>query len=275
MDNRPARDIVTDLVPFKGIVGKGKATAGKATAGKAAAGKAAAGKVGADAKKGQDSVNRFLSAVGISGADFAEEDRLVGLAMAEVAVDGVTRRLRLSKHLSARLLAMSCFQWNRKSHNRPRDWAPFAIIFALESSVINNYRAALLRDCPGARPLRHALQALFLGASAPHMVKDKGALVAKLQWEFADGIPLDDLASDAGFSDLKPLMFAWRAAHARFLKDKDDTIYSVIQNLEKIKFLECSDPSAAPGTVETLAHHLITALAEVLAFKFAFVSFLF
>lgn len=107
------------------------------------------------------------------------------------------------------------------------------------------------------------------------MVKDKGTLVPKMQWEFADGIPFDNLTLDAGLSNLKPLLLTWKATHTSFLKDKDDIIYSVIQHLKKIKLLECLDLSAGLGTVETLMHQLITALTEVPTFKFVFVSFLF
>ncbi len=207
-------------------------------------------------------LGKFLSAVNWTKQRFQEEyNPLFGL----LERTSFTCEHRLLAHRSTCLVTMTGLQWNSKSQNRNRDWPLLATAIVVESALVESYRGGLIDMCPGARSLRKALYNLFFGLTARHtnMVEGKARTVST--WEFADGVSSKD--SDSEWEPepyiMKDLMKQWQAAHAAFVKDRKDPILSFVQNLEKNKLLACSDPQAPSGTIETLAHHLITGLAEV------------
>ena len=212
----------------------------------------------------------FLAAVDLSAEDFLEDYTytykfLEGLRTT-LKGPAFTREHRLSKRLGTRILAMCAIQLNLDSQNRPRDWPVAIAAVTLESALIGHYREHLLKQCIGAQALRSSLNALFSGITLPFSSRDADKNVVSVRtWEFADKIPVQDGVMGQKIYDLEELTNSWDGARAGHAQDKKDTILGVVQYLERQKYLACSDPNAKTGTVETIAHHHISALAEVCA----------
>jgi hypothetical protein len=259
--NQPPRGLVKDLTTFKHIPSSNKVSKTSKKGGKTAEEPVAIG------SKEIPSLTEFLTEVNWSSDSFVKEYNATYDLMEMVAAQGAsfTRDHRLSEHLGTRILSMNTIYWNANSRYRSRDWAVLAATVTVETATVGLYRKELLEACFGALDLRSALHALFSSVTAPHKIKaigtKKGMTEVRI-WEFADNLPHSHITLESNVYDPQRLKEDWEAAHAGSIKGKKDIISGAIQYLEKIKYLNCSDP-AEPGSIETLAHHLITALAEV------------
>ena len=211
----------------------------------------------------------FLDAVGWTSDDFAREYNLAYKLM-EKECGRFPREDRLSSHLGTRLMAMCAITWNHKSRNRSRDWPVVAAAVTVEMALVQHYREPLLTACFGAQALRSDLHSLFSDVTLPHAklakhdaVSGKKVLNTDRTWEFADGLSIQLGESEPRLYDLQIITEERDAAHPEFVKGKKDTILGMIQYLEKSKLLAASQPQAKSGSIETLAHHFITGLAEV------------
>ncbi len=254
MSNPTARGLVNDLSTFKSFCTVAKKHKGKGKE------KSSAADLPATTKE-PPPVKAFLSAVNWTAERFREEFQLTLALMEKIQFD---RDDRLSRHRGCRMVTMSGVPWNIQSRHRERDWSAIAVAVTVESALVEQYRGYLLKMCPGARGLRNDLHDVFFALTAHHSVTDQEGQLRKVRkWEFADAISSNDSDSERNLYDLDHLMKQWRTAHAARAKDIKDPILTVIQNLEKNKLLACSAPDAPPGTIETLAHHLISGLSEV------------
>jgi hypothetical protein len=193
-----------------------------------------------------------------------DHDRFISEYMANFDVletKKFERTHRLSARLGTRLLTMSGLPWNPDSQNRPRDWFGLTSAVTIEIALVENYRKDLIHSCPGARVLRTDLRKLFSSHASRHNVDGQpGGIYV---WEFADNIASEDATwADASYT-MKTLSAKWEKSKASVVRDNKDPIASIVQQLERNKFLQCSDPNSVSGTVETRAHKLISALAEV------------
>ena len=200
----------------------------------------------------------FLTAVGWSEERFLDECRTIVGSM-----DSPTDRpARLSPHRGTRLLSMSVLEWNRKSHNKQRDFAPIVVVVAVESASIGQYRKRLLDVCPGARDLREDIHELLLDLAAPHSSRDSSGNSALVRvWEFSDNISSEETTGRKGLLDPDVLMEEWQDAYTLHVKDVKNPVVSLIRSLEKSKLLACSDPGSR--AIETLAHALLSGLIDV------------
>ncbi|KAI9430720.1 hypothetical protein H4582DRAFT_2063460 [Lactarius indigo] len=209
-------------------------------------------------------VAEFLAAVGWTSDRLTREFTKVN-AVLTATKDAFTRDQRLSPHVGTRLLTMSALPRNLDSQNKKCDYALITTAIAVESALVDKYRAHLLSICPGARDLRDDLHSFFFSITMPHAqyLPDGKKEVTRV-WEFPDAVRSDSAASGVRVRDIKSLSARWLAAKESYLKEKKDPVQSIIQNLEKNRFLLCSDTTVPAGTVETLAHHLISGLAEIM-----------
>lgn len=205
-------------------------------------------------------VHEFLSAIDWTEDQFKAE---VNATFAMMGKSPFKREDRLSNRLGSRLLTMCGVPWNLDSHNKLRDWTPLAVAVTLESAMIQNYRGLLFRHCPWACSLRNELQDLFYSFTKRHTTMgQQGKAVNIREWQFPDNISVvrGPFRDPPGLEELKTL---WQEARAGYVKDEKDSISAIIQALEKSPYLACSDPEAPAGTIETLAHDLITSLINV------------
>ncbi|KAH8984063.1 hypothetical protein EDB86DRAFT_2833632 [Lactarius hatsudake] len=209
-------------------------------------------------------VAEFLAAVGWTSDRLTREFTKVNSALTALK-EAFTRDQRLSSHVGTRLLTMSALPRNPDSQNKKRDYALIAAAIAVESALVDKYRTHLLTLCPGARDLRHALWSFFFSITMSHTtyLPSANKEVSRV-WEFPDGVPSDSAASGVRIRDITSLNARWLAAKESHTKEKKDPVQSVIQTLEKNRLLLCSDTTVPSGTVESLAHHLISGLAEIM-----------
>jgi hypothetical protein len=82
---------------------------------------------------------------------------------------------------------------------------------------------------------------------------------------FLERIPIYDAALDKqmGFNDPKLLIAEWHRVSNMDATHNSDPIIRVIYMLESNKYLVCSSDDAEPGSVETLAHNLISGLIYI------------
>ncbi|KAI9432001.1 hypothetical protein BJY52DRAFT_1199379 [Lactarius psammicola] len=257
MNNPTPRTLIEDLSPFKSIStvakdkGKGKATKNKTKSDALS-----------PSTKEPVAMSEFLSAVNWTADRLKKEYDTIREMMSK---HQFTRDNRLSNHRGTRLLTMCGLPWNPESQNKPRDFAMIATAVSVESAVVNTYRENLLGLCPGARALRKDLHSLFIEFAVPHSIQnDAGDDIIHCIWEFPDSISSDESADRHKPYNLKVLLDQWQSAHDTFVNDTKDPIMVAMQTLEKNRFLACSDPDAPPGAIETLAHHLITGLSEIM-----------
>ncbi|KAH9019230.1 hypothetical protein EDB85DRAFT_1896816 [Lactarius pseudohatsudake] len=146
-----------------------------------------------------------------------------------------------------------------------RDWAVTALAVTAESAVVEQYRRRLLDMCPSARRLRRDLQSLFVDLAVPFRVDRPGANKPDFlrEWQFADDLKIPDSEVPV-VHNLKDFLEPWQRACSTLAKDVKDPVLALIQSMEKSRYLACSDPKAPPGAIETLAHKLISALAEIM-----------
>jgi hypothetical protein len=265
MKNPPLRDNVQNLTAFQSIVSvpepKRKTIVEKMPKKipKKIAGPAAAA---AGTQNDKAIVGKFLTRVNWTSDQFCAEYEANSLDMR----NEVTNEQRLSERLGARLISMSGIPWNRQSHHRTRDWPSMITAFTVESAFLKHYRTNLLQKCSRAQQLRKDIHALFTKFARPKLVSTEAEgqeeVTERRIWEFADHIPLSD-SGKIKVRDLNGLKADWKDAHTAFLKDKNDPAFKLIQSLESNPLLHCSNSGSPSGTVETLAHNLITGLAEV------------
>ncbi|KAH9028303.1 hypothetical protein EDB85DRAFT_1892595 [Lactarius pseudohatsudake] len=210
-------------------------------------------------------VAEFLAAVGWTSDNLTREFIKVNAALT-ASKEAFTREQRLSPHVGTRLLTMSALPRNPDSQNKKRDYALIAAAIAVESALVDKYRAHLLGQCPGARDLRGDLYSFFFSITMPHTQNylPNAKKDVKRVWEFPDGLQSDSVTSGARARDVESINARWLAAKESYVKEKKDPVLSVVQNLEKNRLLLCSDTTVPSGTVETLAHHLISGLSEIM-----------
>ncbi|KAH9025765.1 hypothetical protein EDB84DRAFT_1563963 [Lactarius hengduanensis] len=210
-------------------------------------------------------VAEFLAAVGWTSDQLTREFNKVNAALT-ASKEAFTREQRLSPHVGTRLLTMSALPRNPDSQNKKRDYALIAAAIAVESALVDNYRAHLLGQCPGARDLRGDLYSFFFSITMPHTQTylPNAKKDVKRVWEFPDGLQSDSVTSGARARDVESINARWLAAKESYVKEKKDPVLSVVQNLEKNRLLLCSDTTVPSGTVKTLAHHLISGLSEIM-----------
>ena len=174
------------------------------------------------------------------------------------AMDKENRELhRQSDDLVVRLVSVSALLWNHRSKAKPRDWGLIAIAFALEAAYILTYRMNLLLECPGARLVRAALHKLLLPLAEAFVDPDSHTLIT--HWDFADGLGVPANSSDASVGSFNDLLARWKFARNRHALGEKDPAFDLIRTLERNKYLQ----SSVDGSLESMAHHYITGLAEV------------
>ncbi|KAN0128163.1 hypothetical protein V8E53_014015 [Lactarius tabidus] len=236
MKNGTLRRFVKDLVPYRAIA----SDMGKTP------------QPGSAKAKTLASTDAFFEETDMSYLDFYAAYKRVFETMGAKPVTN-----RLSSHLTSRLVAMSGLIWNRQSGNSSRDWPITACAFAIEAMVLPTYRQAMLISCPGAHLLRKHFRDLFL----PHSFS---VPLSGLQWEFADNIPVI-ADTNTLVPDADDIARRWDLVHTVYVDGANDPAVKFIQSLQTNKFLLSSAPGAQSGTLETLAHFLITALADIIA----------
>ncbi|KAH9019225.1 hypothetical protein EDB85DRAFT_2153967 [Lactarius pseudohatsudake] len=253
-----ARGLVKDLAAFKSIVGGDKEGISKSSKKPPKSGESSS------VTKVSPAVKEFLTAVEWTEDHFREEYDMIFDLMCR-SPSSFTRGHHLSNHRGTRLLSMSGVPWNRGSHNRCRDWAVTALAVTAESAVVEQYRRRLLDMCPSARRLRRDLQSLFVDLAVPFRVDRPGANKPDFlrEWQFADDLKIPDSEVPV-VHNLKDFLEPWQRACSTLAKDVKDPVLALIQSMEKSRYLACSDPKAPPGAIETLAHKLISALAEIM-----------
>lgn len=174
---------------------------------------------------------------------------------------------RTADRLGERLLVMSGLSWNPDSHSANRDWSSVLAAVTLETALVESYRSNLLKACPGACKLRKEMWDFFYGIATFFHQRHPATGTAERvrEWEFPDGIP-SGVGTPGGKSyDPDDLRKQLRDANptATLPKAKHDNLHATISNLEKNKLLWSSDPDAAYGSIETLAHDCIYTLARV------------
>jgi hypothetical protein len=178
------------------------------------------------------------------------------------------REARFASRIGERLLTMSGLTWNASSQNRARDWVNVATAVTVETALVEHYREQLLTACPGARALRCDLQTLFLANTSPYSTQVKGeAPRTEVKWEFADKIAIS-VRDEKMVYDAEELNTEFLDVHTKNANGHvNDPVTTMVQHLEKNKYLASSSSSAPPGAVETLAHHFISGLIEVIIFS--------
>ena len=208
-----------------------------------------------------------LESLGINLDQFSvDTTRLVGAMM-------VTLRIysrRVDKDFATRLVATGGLQWNFKSQNKGRNYMMAAMATRLESLIVPNYRVHLIQNCPGAASMRREFEAYFKKIAKGNMIKAKkgdqmslGKTVTTTRtWFFADRIK-----SNVGvdIEDYKPGDFQEKMeeSHRVFVQRKNDRILRVVNVLVKCPYFLCTKEGVTPGTLESTAYYLITALYRV------------
>jgi hypothetical protein len=183
-----------------------------------------------------------------------------------MSLHALSRSNRVAKNRGERILVMSGLTWNSNSRNKPRDFGHIASAIALESAFIEFYREDLLVSCSGARVFRKEAHQFFLSvALTHHKQRDLGSPPEMVtEWEFADGIPPDLVSSDATeHYDPVALRKELDTAHATFTRTSRDPVRAFVIAIEKNKLLLAADPNAKKGSIESIAHHCISTLADV------------
>ena len=176
---------------------------------------------------------------------------------------------RADKSFGHRLVATSGLQWNAKSKNVARDYMMAAMATRLESLMVPNYRVHLVQNCPGAASMRKEFEDYFKKIAKPNMVKatsgDQGTMgkpITKRTWFFADRIKSSVGVEVQG---LEPEEFRTKLeeSHQKFAQRKNDRILRLVDVLVKCPYFLCTKEGVAPGTLESTAYYLITALCRV------------
>ncbi|KAH9048594.1 hypothetical protein EDB83DRAFT_2317346 [Lactarius deliciosus] len=227
-----ARGLVKDLAAFKSILGGDKEGISKSSKKPAKSGESSS------VTKVSPAVKDFLTAVEWT------EDHFLRVPLLVIIVFPITEA--------------------RVSSPR-RDWAVTALAVTVESAVVEQYRRRLLDMCPSACRLRKDLRSLFVDLAVPVRVDRPGVNKSDFlcEWQFADNLKIPD-SEEPVVHNLKDFLEPWQRACSTLAKDVKDPVLALIQSLEKSKYLACSDPKAPPGAIETLAHKLISALAEIM-----------
>ena len=176
---------------------------------------------------------------------------------------------RADKIFGNRLVATSGLQWNAKSKHVARDYMMAAMATRLESLMVPNYRVHLIQNCQGAASMRKDFEEYFKKIAKPNMVKatkgDQSTLgkpVTKRTWFFADRIK-----SNVGVEveEFEPEEFQARMeeSHYTFSQRKNDRILRLVDVLVKCPYFLCTKEGVVPGTLESTAYYLITALCRV------------
>jgi hypothetical protein len=150
------RGTLKSFSPFKPLTVKRVIDKQQRTSAKAAA-------QGADAIKVNEDVVKFLEAVNWSRVDFIDAYDHVFETMNKPG--NVVEHIRLAKHLSIRLYAMTGLLWSQGSKNKIRDWVPMAIAITVETGLVQFYREPMLKLINTARQLRKELHDFFHKAS--------------------------------------------------------------------------------------------------------------
>ena len=211
-------------------------------------------------KKDMADATEYLSLIGLSLSDFLKHYQVIITVMKWE----FTARDRLESSLPVRLVSMSGPAWNMDSCGKHCDWGLLAIAFTLESVVCPPFRKELVCSCLGAAQLRRQLHRVFEQVTIPTAVPNSSVnYEVRKVWEFPDGLALEE-QSAASFPELGALTAAWEAARDSSAS-ADDPALGLIRSLENNKYLRSADGPE----VETLAHHLITSLAQVCPSPFA------
>lgn len=174
---------------------------------------------------------------------------------------------RISDEMLTRILICSGLRRNYGSSNRNRDWGKIALAAVLETAIVHGYRETLLNKCPSANRLRRDLGeylfSKFSGIERPSSSRKAGTVLT--DWVFADGLPIPKKTDEElmGFTDPKSLKSEWERASNAETTLSNDPIAKIVHMLETNKYLTCSSDDVEPGSVETLAHNLITGLIHV------------
>src|SRR5882757_5414586 len=212
-------------------------------------------------------VGRYIARFNLDEGEFVSdlEETLAIMVAVNASVEAEDKRkLRTSKDVKTKILAMSGMSWNSGSKSHVRDWGQLIVAASLEPLIVASYRPQMLAEIHGARVMRKALQEYFVSLGKPN-VADFGAPFV-VEWSFADGL-YDGVGNDPGTIDrLDPnaIRKSLSQARTRGAKvTKKDPVTSFVDMLERNPLLHCSDPDAAPKTMETLASRCISLLAYV------------
>jgi len=181
----------------------------------------------------------------------------------------ITPLLRHDPSLAKRMLSISGLEWNEISKNKPRDWVKAACAVAVESALVGKYRPQLLEACGLACNLREILQGIFvkrLGHNMELLQDGKMTLSTPTMWDFPDGIHLEGVQPSTQVINTNTLQEAWKVSlgsRKGVASEKRDTIATLLQQLQKNKFLQCSEPGIASGTVETIASFAFSLIGTV------------
>jgi len=177
------------------------------------------------------------------------------------------REHRTSDRKGERMLVMSGLTWNPKSQSKRRDWHNVVSAITLETGLVDSYRGALLEACPGACAIREEMLVYLRSISMPYYITDPVTSEPKKtqDWMFPDGIAHTVSTSGNRPYDPDLLRKEHNAAKATdaMITGKRDGVHTLIEGLRKNKLLWSSDSDAKKGTLETLAHHCLEALAHV------------
>lgn len=249
MEGEDLRAMVTDIFPFRTLIFPSSNLKSQEVIG--------AGK--ADSSSSQAEVHAFLSRVSWDSAALVKNTKTV---LGLMDTSSFTQDQRLSADLGTRLISMSAFSWNQQgSQSKSRDFGLIAIASTLEVAIIPLYRKELILRSAGAAELRRAIFSLFGTASLPRF-PDAGADGYVQEWAFADNIPLPIASTLSVVRDYDVLTARWEAAHSGGSAFQDPAL-SLLNSLRKNKYLFCSSPGVADGTLETLAHDHINSLVGV------------
>ena len=222
-----------------------------------------------NAKLNEDTISdcvETLESLGINLDQFsADTTKLVG-AMND---SPRTYARRSDKDLATRLIATGGLQWNAKSKHVARDYMMAAMATRLESLMVPNYRVHLIQKCPGAASMRKEFEEYFIKIAKGNMVRAKkgdqlplGKPVTKRTWFFADRIK-SNVGVDIEDHDPESIQRKMEESQKKFSQRKNDRILRLVDAMVKCPYFLCTKEGVAPGTLESTAYYLITALCRV------------
>jgi len=225
-----------------------------------------------DNKKGKSSHNKkpldmSEKILGLLNWDFATYAREWELNQELMKSKPFKQTNRVAERRGERFLVMCGLSWNFNSQNKARDWLNVVAAVTLETAVVESYRMDLLVACPGACKLREEMREYFVGiASAYHKPRVAGGTHLVTEWAFPDGYD-DNVSTRVSKSYdpdvLRKDMVSVPGASVATPKGKRGSARDILNDLAKNSLLRCSDPNAAPGSLETLAYNSISALSRV------------
>ena len=176
---------------------------------------------------------------------------------------------RVENRFEVRLIATAGLEWNLKSQNRVRDFMMGAMAAKFEALIVSNYRAHLVANCAGAAVMRSEFHDYFMKIAKGNKVLASGdrtltkPITTKREWFFADNIEASPGLVETSSYDPQDLETKLESSQKNFIARKDNRVLKMVDSLVKMPSLACMEEGVAPGTLETSAFHLITAIGRV------------